>query len=298
MRFAWPSLFFVFAVGCSKPAPAPAPSASAALPAVPVAASAAVATPTKSGLPALDGFEGEIGWSATTKLPGKSREPLNLTLLVKDGKFRLESPSGVPGFEQLGKAYLLGGGKSKEFMAVLEGQKQVVKIDLQKMTAQAEALAKKQKSAAAAAAKKPPALEKTGKTDKVAGFTCELWLVTDANSSTELCVANEPTAWFGDALPAMPSEYGWAAELMDGKHFPLRMVASQGKEESLRLELTRIEKKPLDAAAFQPPAGYRVIDLEQMLQAMMMGMPGLSGARGAAPTSPPLPAEKPQKPGK
>jgi hypothetical protein len=296
MRFAWPSLFFVFAVGCSKPAPAPAPSASAAAPALPVAASAAA--PTKSGLPALEGFEGEIGWSATTKLPGKSREPLNLTLLVKDGKFRLESPSGVPGFEQLGKAYLLGGAKSKEFNAVLEGQKQVVKIDLQKMSAQAEALAKKQKSAAGATAKKPPELKKTGKTDKVAGFTCELWLVTDTNSSTELCVANEPTSWFGDVLPAVQSEYGWASELMDGKHFPLRVVASHGKEESLRVELTRIEKKPLDAAAFQPPAGYRVIDLEQMLQAMMMRMPGLSGARGAAPTSPPLPAEKPNKTGK
>jgi hypothetical protein len=223
---------------------------------------------------------------------------LNLRLLVKDGNFRLESPSGVPGFEQLGTAYLLGRAKSKEFMAVLEGQKQVVKIDLQKLSAQAEALTKKQKNAAGAAAKKPPELKKTGKTDKVAGYPCELWLVTDANSSTEFCVTNEPTPWFGEALAAVPSEYGWAAELTDGKHFPLRVVASHGKQETMRLELTRIEKKPLDAAMFQAPTGFRVVDLEQMLQAMMMGMPGLSGARGAAPVSPPLPVAPPTKPAK
>jgi hypothetical protein len=82
--------------------------------------------------------------------------------------------------------------------------------------------------------------------------------------------------------------------LTDGKHFPLRVVAFHGKEEAMRVELTRIEKKALDAAMFQAPTGFRVVDLEQMLQAMMMGMPGLSGARGAPPVSPPLPATQPK----
>jgi len=229
MRSVWPSLFFVFAVGCSKSSPAPAPSGSAAPAAVPVAASAP-APAASSGLPALEGFEGEIGWVATTKLPGKSRDPLNLTLLVKGSQLRIDAPTGVPGFEQLGKAYLLGQAKSKEFMAVLEGQKQVVKIDLQKMAAQSEALAAKQKKAGADA-KKPPELKKTGKSDKVAGFNCEIWQVMHDTSSTELCVANGTTPWFGDALPMVPSEYSWASELMDGKHFPLRVIAFHGKEE-------------------------------------------------------------------
>ena len=138
MRFVWPSLFLLLAVACKKPSPAPAASASAATPAVAAASAPAVAA-TKSGLPALEAFEGEIGWTASTKLPGKNREPLHLTLLVKDGNLRIDSPAGVPGFEQLGKAYLLAQSKSKAFMAVLDGQKQVVKIDLQKMSAQAEA---------------------------------------------------------------------------------------------------------------------------------------------------------------
>jgi hypothetical protein len=296
MRFVWPSLFLLVAVGCKKASPPPAPSASAAPVALPASAapSAPSAAAAKGQPPALDAFEGEIGWTATTQLPGKTREPLQLTLLVKDGKLRIESPAGVPGFEQLGNAYLLGNAKSKEFVAVLDGQKQVVKIDFQKMSAQAEALAKKYKAGASAAAKKPPELEKTGKTDSVAGYSCELWRVTDAGSSTELCVAKAPAPWFGDALPMVPSEYGWAAELMDGKHFPLRVVASRDKQESMRLELTRIEAKPLDAALFQPPSGYRVIDLEQMLQALMMRMPGLSGARGAPPVLPPIPSAPPK----
>lgn len=246
-------------------------------------------------MPVLDGFEGEIGWVATTELPGRSKEPLNFTLRVKAGQLRIDAPAGVPGFEQLGKAYLLGQSKSKEFMAVLEGPKQIVKIDLEKMKAKSEALAAKQKNALGADAKKSPELKKTGKTDKVAGFACEIWQITDGASNTELCVANQPTPWFGDVLPMVPSEYGWAAELMDGKHFPLRVVAFHGKEESMRLEVSRIQKKPLEAALFQPPAGYRVLDLEQILQAMMQGMPGLSGARGAAPVLPPIPSAEPKK---
>lgn len=299
MRSAWPSLFFVLAVGCSKPSPAPAPSASAAVAAAPAAPSAADPVPAPvatSDLPALDGFEGEIGWVASTKLAGRSKEPLNFVLRVKGGNLRIDAPAGVPGFEQLGKAYLLGKSKSKEFMAVLEGQKQVVRIDLEKMKAQSEALAAKQKKALGADAKKSPELKKTGRTDKVAGFSCEIWQIAEGGTpQSELCVANQPTPWFADVLPMVPSEYSWASELMNGKHFPLRVVAFHGKEESMRLEVSRIEKKPQEAALFEPPAGYRVLDLEQILQAMMQGMPGLSGARGAAPVLPPIPSAQPKK---
>ena len=268
------------------------------------AAPVATAAPA-SGLPELRDFEGEIGWLAKTELPGKSRDPLSLTLLVKSGNFRIDAPAGMPGLESMGKVYVLGKTKSKEFMAVLEGQKQVVKIDAQKMAAQADALAAKHKSAPGAVDAPKPELKKTGKLDKVAGYSCEIWQVTDRTSSTELCVASEAAPWFGDAIPKLPSDYGWATELMDGKHFPLRVVSFKGKTESLRLELTRIEKKTLDAALFEPPAGYRVLNLEQMLQGMMMGMmgtPGLSGAHGGAnlPSTlpPPLPSPQPKKPTK
>ena len=57
------------------------------------------------------------------------------------------------------------------------------------------------------------------------------------------------------------------AELMDGKHFPLRFIAfdKAGAEES-RFEVTRIDKKALAPARFEIPPGYKVVDLEQMMR--------------------------------
>jgi hypothetical protein len=87
-----------------------------------------------------------------------------------------------------------------------------------------------------------------------------------------VCVASEGASWFQLPALGLPSEHAWAAELLDGKHFPLRLVdfGADGKEKA-RIEVTKIDKKTLQASKFEVPAGYKVMDLSQLMQ----GIPGM-----------------------
>jgi hypothetical protein len=262
-------------VGCKAKDQAAAAAASGAALASGAVLPAAAANP---GLGVLDGFEGEIGVSAKGKLAGKdgSATPGNFTLLVKDGKFRFDVPEGIAGAQAMGKAYVLVMPADKKLYAILDDKKQAVLIDLDKLATQAKSFG----GGAAAAHHEPsnatpPQIEKTGKTDTVAGYQCEIWHVVSAKSTGDLCIAEQGTSWFHIPLSGVPAEYAWAAEITDGKHFPLRFVASENGVEQGRIEVTSIQKKALPADQFQVPAGYAILNLEQMLGAMLGGMPGM-----------------------
>jgi hypothetical protein len=276
-------------VGCKAKDQSAAASASALASGAVLPAGAASAS---AGLGVLDGFEGEIGVSAKGKLAGKEGNavPANFTLLVKDGKFRFDVPEGIAGAQAMGKAYVLVMPADKKLYAVLDDKKQAVLLDLDKLATQAKAFggasAHHQSSSGT-----PPQVEKTGKTDTVAGYKCEIWHIVSAKSVGDLCIAEQGTAWFHIPLSGVPAEYAWAAEITDGKHFPLRFVASENGVEQGRVEVTSIQKKALSADQFQVPAGYAILNLEQMLGAMLGGMPG--GMPGMPPGTPGMPAGLP-----
>ena len=131
---------------------------------------------------------------------------------------------------------------------------------------------------------RPPQVDKTGKTDTVAGYKCEIWHIVSEKSVGDLCIAEQGTSWFHIPLSGAPAEYAWASEITDGKHFPLRFVASENGVEQGRVEVTSIQKKALHAEQFQVPTGYAVLNLEQMLGALMGGIPG--GMPGMPPGMP------------
>ncbi|HEY3499399.1 MAG TPA: DUF4412 domain-containing protein, partial [Polyangiaceae bacterium] len=272
------SLAFAFALplallaACKKEAP-PAPASDAAA----VSAAPAAATPASTGgdgLAILKDFEGKISWAAKGKIAGPSKDggALNLALLVKGKKFRLELPPGLAGAQGAG-GYLLGWPEDKKFYVVNDGQKQVLLIDSDKLGAQVEALSGK--GAGPGTGADAPELKKTGKVEKVAGYNCEVWQIAHKTSRMEACIAAEGTDWLKLPVSKLPQQYTWASELSDGKHFPLRFVMfdKTGAEEG-RVELTAIEKQPVDAARLELPPGYKVIDLEQMLGGLMQGLSG------------------------
>lgn len=228
-----------------------------------------------SGLAVLDGFEGEIAVTTQGKLASKagSAAPASFTLLVKDGKFRFDVPEGLAGAQALGKAYVLAMPADKKLYAVMDDKKQAVLVDLDQLAAQAKSFG----GAAAHAPShgSPPQVEKTGKTEIVAGYKCEIWHIVSEKSVGDLCIAEQGTSWFHIPLSGVPAEYAWASEITDGKHFPLRFVASENGVEQGRVEVTSIQKKALAADQFQVPAGYAVLNLQQMLGALMGGMPGM-----------------------
>jgi hypothetical protein len=112
---------------------------------------------------------------------------------------------------------------------------------------------------------------KTGKSDKVSGYTCEIYLSKDQedNSSSELCVAKGigNAAMFGIMGGGISGPGGypaWFRDLVKDGGFPLRHIDrdESGNVES-RGEAT-VEAKRLDDSLFAAPAGYTITDRATM----------------------------------
>jgi hypothetical protein len=269
-------------LACNK-SQAPAPAGSAAA----LSSNAVLpgqAPGAASSLAILDGFEGEIALTAKGKLGGKEATalPTNVSLQVKDGKFRVDLPEGLAGARGIGPAYALVLPTDKKLYFVMDAKKQAVLVDFDKFANQAKLLSQAH-ARPDGAATTPASVQKTGKVDTVAGYKCEIWHIVQAKTVGDLCIAEQGTSWFQIPLSGAPAEFAWASEIADGKHFPLRYVMSEGGVEVGRIEVTSIQKKPLPATAFELPAGYAVMDLQQMLGAMMGGM-GAMMPPGALPS--------------
>jgi hypothetical protein len=255
-------------------------------------------TTTSSGLAILDGFEGEIDVTAKGKSIGKTADkPVNFSLDVKGSKVRLDLPQDMEGAEKMGKAYGILDSDAKKLYFVMDAEKQVIVIDLNKAGDTLKSFKPPTSHATPGAAEPPahpPKITKTGKTDTVATYTCENWLIESTDpadkSKAEVCVAEQGTSWFHLPMTGAPAEYAALGELVDGKHFPLRAIGYEkdGTTENGRLEVTKIDKKTLDPNLFVPPPTYKQIDLSQMFS----GMGGMGGMPGGMPTAPgghPLP---------
>ena len=110
-------------------------------------------------------------------------------------------------------------------------------------------------------------IEKTGKTDTVAGYACDVWKVTEPNGSkTDLCVAD------GISFPISGREApAWASELGNG--FPLRAITTDGSgKETNHMLVTQIDKKTIDDAQFTVPPDYKTVDMTAMLGGLGGGL--------------------------
>jgi hypothetical protein len=252
-------------------------------------------TGSDSPLAFLNGFEGEIDAVAKENKPGAA--PTNLSVFVKSGKLRFELPEELAKGSPFGqKAYVIFDSPAKKINVVSDAQKQVLVIDLNKSGEALKGLGGGPPHPGMPNGpgedKGPPTkLTKTGKYDTVAGYKCENWDVTSDHREGTVCVAQEGVSWFSIPMTGIPTEKLWMAELLDGKHFPLRFVgyAKDGTTEESRLEVTKIDKKTLPASEFEYPPTYMVMDLAQLFQ----GLGGLGGMHGGPHPTPPHPAPMP-----
>jgi len=242
-----------------------------------------------SGLAFLNGFEGEIDAFMKENKPGAQQVPL--VVFIKSDKVRFDVPEqlakGGSGPLAMGeKAWVLFDSAAKKASLVMDPQKQVIVVDLNKS---GETLRSMGAPPGHGGAPQGPAtkLTKTGKFDTVAGYRCESWDISSDHKEGTVCVAHEGVSWFSMPMTGIPTEHAWMAELMDGKHFPLRFVGydKDGTTEKSRVEVTKIDKKALPASEFQYPPTYRVIDLAQMLQGMG-GLPGMPSGMPMLPHAP------------
>lgn len=284
----------LLALACNRAEPAAsAPAVPAAAPAVPAAPvevpAPAPAAPAvaQEAAPSLAGFEGEIAlrWtSAESPNPAQS-----IVAQVKGGNLRFGMPRGVQQGAMLGdKGYVVVDVANKKLFAVAEEKRQVMTIDLGAIGKQMEEFNLGQPKPAVPPV--PPKVEKTGRMDTVAGYRCEDWNVTSEDGKSSLCVAEQGVAFLALPTMSLPAKDEWARELVDGHHVPLRVVSfdAAGKERT-RLELSRVEAKPMADALFAAPAGYKVIDFVAMMRGMASAMAAMGQGPAGATTPPGAP---------
>lgn len=253
-------------------------------------ASGGAATPG-AALGPLGDFEGEIDVKATSAKDKVPSTPINV--MIKTGRIRFDIPKteGRPATH----GYFVMNSRDKKVIMVDDDKKTAMVFDASKFAGQLGQMGlPTTPHAAAAAAESPPKITKTGHTDTVAGYQCDDYDITSSDGKrARVCVSEAAASWLDVVTNAVPGNLLWAKGFLDGGKFPLRIIAfdTDGSERD-RIEVTKLEKKPLADALFVAPPGYRTIDLEQMMNGLMGGMPpgmmpGQPGAPGQVPTGMP-----------
>lgn len=189
-------------------------------------------------------FEGVIHMTMkhADNLPGK------MEWMIKGDKARIERPRD-DGQSQ----GMIIDAKTKTMLMLFPGRKTYTEINLggeraenlSKLTEQYE-------------------VERTGKKDSVAGYSCEIWRIKDKDDrhlKSEVCVGKgfgRAASFWAEPRKAQPS---WMTELLNEGGFGLRSIHydREGKESS-RMEVTSIEKKAMDGSLFSAPADYKKLD--------------------------------------
>jgi hypothetical protein len=120
---------------------------------------------------------------------------------------------------------------------------------------------------------KKPEFTKTGKTEKILGYDCEQYIVKEEKTETEVWAAKGlgtfmrpgmggPMGGGRGGMGAGEAASSWVQEIRSKGFFPLRAVTknAEGKEES-RMEVTKVEKKSLDASLFKAPEGWQKMEM-------------------------------------
>jgi hypothetical protein len=246
-------------------------------------------------------FEGEITMALSEKAATKAKSmPQSVVFDIKKPKYRLDFTGMANNPQLAGGGSLILDPTVKKGYLLVHPQKMAMVIDFEKMKAMkgtpgAPSLGGP-KAPSGGPSSPPPKIEKTGKKDTVAGYTCDIWNITESDGKrAEICAA-EGITWFD------LSDLGWsspeltaAAAITDLNHFPLRVVVytAAGVEET-RMEAQKIEKKKLDDTRFVVPTDYKIMDLSAMMGGTMQppgapGAPGMAGRPGFPPNVPPKP---------
>jgi hypothetical protein len=228
--------------------------------------------------PTLDGFEGEIALTVQGALGGAPppTRVMNVSVLVKNGSLRVPLPDLLPVTAGMGMAYLLVFPEKKQLYAVSDNKLEATLIDLAGLLAHSGVKAPSGTAGGPTLAASESYVR--GETETIAGYLCEHWSIQLTTGAMDLCVAQQSVHWLRVSLGPVGKKHPWASELMDGSHFPLRIVTRQAAAEQGRIEITRIEKKPVSASNFQIPPNYAVTSLSELLSSLGLHAAPTAGA--------------------
>jgi hypothetical protein len=262
--------------------PGSAASSTSGAAAPPAPTSTGILGALKSAVAPSNPFEGEIAFTVTD-----AGHPAGQTMQVqfKGGKIRFNAEGKTGGHMGAGIMDL----KNKKLLTIMDAQKKYMEFDFNDATSAAMMShgVPGAPGAMPGAPSSPPKVEKTGKHETVAGHDCEDWTMTDADGRHgTVCMAKDlgglDFAGLSGGTPLLASYF--SSGPFDGTEFPLKFADYDAQnKEKMRAEVTKIDKKAMDDALFQPPAGYTKLDLGNL--GAFGGMGGHGG--GMPPGMPP-----------
>lgn len=204
-------------------------------------------------------FEGKVTFKITPAR-GKAQE---MRYAMKGDKIRMEFP------DQKEMGGMILDTVKQEMMMIMDSQRMYMVMPVP------------QQAGDAAQSGPQAKLEKTGKTERILGYTAEQYISTQDGNKTELWLAEglgtfalgNPNAGGGRGGGPAGMPQGWERALAGKPLFPLRVIGfDKGSKESFRMEVTSIDKQALPDGMFTPPAEYQRMDMGAMMQGAMPGM--------------------------
>ena len=191
-------------------------------------------------LASLVAFEGEIDMSMTMAMAPATG--MTASFEMKGMKMRTET-KGLGSFVSITDA------EAKKSWTIDNTAHTYTEIDLAKLSS----------TPSVPGVKSTAKARNLGRSDKVAGYSCDLWEVADTTMTTELCLASGLSmlalGLSGPFSMFAKGDDAWSQVLSHG--FPLRMVMSDPSgRPMMKMEASRIDKKSIPDSEFTVPAGY------------------------------------------
>ena len=216
---------------------------------------AALAAGVFLALPApLDGqaFEGVVTYSMN---PASAR-PGTMIYQVKGTKVRADL-TGLKGSPHSGM-YMLMDAVAGKMMSVMPAQRVYMTMDMKAMSEQMRSPEGKPVTAK---------ITKTGKTETIAGYKCEHYLI-GAQQDSDICAAKGlgiMGAGTRGMFAGMPGYEAYAEFAKDG-FLPLKVTSLRNGKRAVVMEARSVERKRLDPSLFVVPEGYAEMDMGKMMQ--------------------------------
>jgi len=239
----------------------------------------AAAALVPAGAQAQGAFEGVISMAMS---PGKGGAPMDMVQMVKGTRTRSEMKTG-------GKSVVMINDLTAGTMTTLmPEQKMYMTFNMKQMSEGLAGIAGHppggggRKATGPAAPMTPPKISATGKTETIAGRTCEHYIMGEKNEF-DICAA-KGLGFFGmgAAAPmgpagmgagavsaALPPGWSDAVKAYADGFFPLKMERLQGTARATVMQVKSVEAKALDASLFVPPPDYK----EMKMPTLPFGQP-------------------------
>jgi hypothetical protein len=196
---------------------------------------------TGTALRAQAPFEGAVSIRMAQKTP-QGVMSQQVEYLMRAGKVRVNM-APPPGMPVAGVSMILVPAEKKTYM-LMPAQSAYMEVNMFD-------------SLAAAAARRAPGatgdvkVTRTGKTETVAGVSCEHVQVSSQAGTVDMCVSRELGRFVNPTDAIRQSGGAWQREL--GNDFPLKVIMPDG---SVPLEVVKVERKRLSNELFTVPGTY------------------------------------------